>query len=239
MWSMQILSYDNMQINVIRKKIKNYYLSVLANGTIRVSIPLRSTEKAILAFIESKSLWLKQKIAQSNISVLQTKRAYKNGETFYFQGQGYQLQLISLMNVTPYIELAEGKKLNLYSHHSILTPKYTISTWYKAQLDQQLRVLLPKWEQIIGVKANSYQIKTLKSRWGSCHISTKVITINLELMKMPCECLEYVVVHELVHLLEASHNHRFKSLMDQYLPSWREIKKRLNDFIYKNDIGMV
>ena len=75
------------------------------------------------------------------------------------------------------------------------------------------------------MKANSYQIKTLKSRWGSCHISTKVITINLELMKMPCECLEYVVVHELMHLLEASHNHRFKSLMDQYLPSWREIKK--------------
>ena len=110
--------------------------------------------------------------------------------------------------------------------------------WYRKQLKEQLPQLIEKWEKIIGVKSNDWGIKQMKTKWGACNIKAKRIWLNLELAKKPTICLEYILVHELVHLLEKNHNQRFISLMDKFMPKWRMHRDELNSLpIVHNDWG--
>ncbi|SJZ73828.1 Protein of unknown function DUF45 [Trichlorobacter thiogenes] len=100
--------------------------------------------------------------------------------------------------------------------------------WYRKQMKEQLPELLDKWQQVIGVQIDSFGIKRMKTRWGTCNPTARRVWLNLELIKKPIHCLEYIIVHELMHLLEKHHNDRFKALMDQYLPLWRQYREELN-----------
>lgn len=160
---------------------------------------------------------------------------YKSGEVLYLWGKQYVLQLYEgslsmseLIYNQVYITQDKYLSLAVLSDKKYITPKYLINKWYKHQLKIEADLLFAKWQKIIGVKIQSYSIKQMKSRWGSCNYVDNKISLNLQLVKYPLFCLEYVIVHELVHLLEPSHNKRFKNFMTKYLPGWQVYRKELN-----------
>ncbi|MBC7695203.1 MAG: M48 family metallopeptidase, partial [Burkholderiales bacterium] len=150
-------------------------------------------------------------------------------ESHYYQGKRYLLRVIEkdaapqvLLKAKTYIELYVRPDTSNEQRHSIL------NEWYRTELKKQIQPLVDKWQEKIGVTVNDWQVKQMKTKWGTCNIEKRRIWINLELAKKPIQCLEYIVVHEMIHLLERHHNDRFLSLMEKYMPQWKFYKEELN-----------
>ncbi len=156
------------------------------------------------------------------------KLKFISGETHYYKGVGYLLNVIYRKGF-PKVVIRNGGYIDLYVREGSITAQRekVMTEWYRKQLKQELPSLIAKWEEIIGVKIKEYNVKQMKTRWGTCNVSARRIWINLELAKKPEHCLEYLVVHEMVHLLERRHNAHFKSQMDKFVPQWRDYKKEL------------
>lgn len=226
---MKYIFVNDIEIELEKKKIKNMYLRILPpDGKVHVTAPYRMSEAEIKQFILSKIDWIqKQKEKVSNRHTHQVMN-YVSGEEVYLWGQRYQLELI----------YKEGhSSLRLEGNVCILTikkdttveqKKHIVDLWYREVLKQTIPSLMLKWEQKLGVTSSGFTIRDMKTRWGTCNIRTKNICLSLQLAKKHPRCLEYVVVHELVHLLESSHNSVFKGYLDHYLPEWRIIKKEMN-----------
>jgi predicted metal-dependent hydrolase len=219
------------QIPVIieRKNIKNMYLRILEqDGKIKITAPMRVKEQEIFRFIYSKLAWI-EKHREQQMQCRQQSLRYETGEELFLWGRKYRLVNVEAIQKER-IELTSDEVI-LYSKpgSTIERRKQILDRWYKALLEQEIPGFIAKWESKLGVKAGSWKIRNMKTRWGSCNIRTKGICLNLQLAKKPLSCLEYVVVHELVHLLEASHNQVFQDYMSKYLPDWRMIKKVLNE----------
>lgn len=235
-----IVINNELIVNLVRKKIKNINLSISRDGAVKVSAPLRVPVSSIEKFVLSKKAWINKHLDKFQNKPLSAEREYIDGEVHYYLGRAYALRINSTDNIDSLSRVVPGsistaingssQYLDIYKSTSNISTKYVLNTWYRAQLANIADELLSKWQEVIGVSICGYNIKQMKSRWGSCHPIKRHITLNFELIKVPLECLEYVVVHELVHILEASHNHRFKAFMDQFLPDWRTIKKQLNNF---------
>ncbi len=222
---------SNIEIEIQKKKIKNMHLSVLPpDGKVRISAPVNTKDEAIKLFAITKIGWIKRQIDKFENQQRQTKREYVSGESHYVWGRRYRMEIGH--DYRNNIEI-KGNKLILTVRESSTTQQRekVMTEWYREQLKKKLPELVRKWEGIIGVQAESFRIKNMLTRWGTCNIKDKRIWINLQLAKKPIECLEYVVVHELVHLLEKSHNSVFVEYMDKYLPDWRVKKDLLNSFI--------
>ena len=160
----------------------------------------------------------------------ETPHLYIDNESHYLWGKSYFLKIVEA-NQPSQISLA-GKTLlfQLPLNTSFEQKKAIISYWYRRQLREAIPPIITKWQPVMRVKVNKFFVQQMKTKWGSCNVTLGNIRLNLELAKKPPECLEYVVVHEMNHLLEASHNHRFKSLMDQFMPSWRHHQRTLKNF---------
>lgn len=226
---MKEIVINQLKVSIERKKIKNLYLRILPpEGSIQISAPLRMSEEEIKRFVISKTDWIKMQ--QEKLQQRHTHQVmnYQTGEEIYIWGQHLILSIIEIVG-RPKIQV-DGNQLKLYvkKDSTLEQRKHLINSWYKDELRDVIPSLIEKWEPVIGVKSKAYSIRDMKTRWGTCNIRTKNICLSLQLAKKPPRCLEYVVVHELVHLLESSHNHVFKAYMDHYLPQWREIKKELN-----------
>ncbi len=221
-----------IDVKVVKKNIKNIYLSVLPpDGKVQVSAPKTVGDEAIRSFVMGHLTWIKHKKKKFNSQLRPRKREYVSGETHYLFGQPYQMEK-RIRNGKAGVGI-EGTQLLLYVPQRS-TPeqrKRVLTEWYRQQLNLKLEALVPKWESIIGVQPNQIRTKNMKTKWGTCNIQAKRIWINLQLAKKPINCLEYVVVHELVHLLESSHNERFRTYMDGFLPNWKQRQKELNEFI--------
>ena len=152
-----------------------------------------------------------------------------NGECHYLWGKKYRLQLTKA-NGKYTVKPTSNNRLTLAVAENTTTDNKLkhLNQFYRQELQQTLIKLLPRWQKKLEVEANSINIKKMKTKWGSCNIEAKRIWLNLELAKKPMECLEYILVHEMVHLLERHHNDRFRSLMDKHLPDWRERRDLLN-----------
>lgn len=223
---------SDIEIQVIKKKIKNMNLSVLPpTGKVRISAPLNTSDEHIRQFAVSKSAWIKKQVEKFENQARQSEREYVSGESHYLWGRRYRLE-VKYSDKANSIEL-KGKQLILTVHDKSFQKQREklINEWYRSELKNKIPPLLQKWEQIIGVKANSWGIKNMKTRWGSCNIKDERIWINLQLAKPSVNCLEYVVVHELVHLLEKNHTPFFVGYMDKFLPNWRVTKDELNSFV--------
>lgn len=218
-------------IEVQKKNIKNMYLSVLPpDGKVRISAPVSTRDELIRNFAISKIGWIKKQIYKFEKQRKQTERKYVSGERHYVWGKPYRMEI--RYNHRNNVEI-EGNKLILTVRKSstIQQREKVMTEWYRKQLKDKLPELVKKWEEIIGVQAESIRVKNMLTRWGTCNVKDKRIWINLQLAKKPIECLEYIIVHELVHLLEKSHNSVFKGYMDKFLPDWRITKKILNGLI--------
>jgi predicted metal-dependent hydrolase len=223
-----MLNISGIPIEVCKKDIKNMHLYVKPpNGNVTVSAPLAMNDEAIERFVRTKASWIKKQAAKFGNQPRQSEREYVSGETLYVWGKQYYLRT----------EYANKNSLTLSGDKAVLTVRKEstakqrenfVREWYRKLLKAEIVRLLPKWEKTTGLKAAGWQTKYMTTRWGTCNAKTGKIWLNLQLAKKTPECLEYVILHELVHLLEKTHNKRFVSLMDKYMPMWREVKATLN-----------
>ena len=223
----------SLQISIAKKAIKNLNLRILSpHGKVRVSAPLRISNDAIYTFVASKLPWINKQIEKLKNQERESKREYISGESHYFQGKRYLLNIIESSSPVK-IEIRNKKYLDLHIKSGISRAKKReiMTEWYRTELKKQIPALLEKWQKIIGVETRDWRIKKMKTRWGTCNVQAKRIWINLELIKKPLNCLEYIIVHELTHLLERSHGKRFVAYMDKFMPQWRSHKNELNKFI--------
>lgn len=224
---MDMLTIDGLLVFVARKNIKHMYLRISANEPqIKVSAPNNISDEAVIHFVLSKRNWIEKQLGSFAAPQLPQPR-FANGETVLLFGQIYQLKII------PY---QRGKKPSACGNTLFLPAgkttwenrKKALFEYYRQQLNIHMAPLVSKWEHLIGVEANEVRIKNMRTKWGTCNIRDKRIWLNLQLAKKSVKCVEYVVVHELIHLLEPRHNARFYAYMDKFLPDWKTRKQELN-----------
>lgn len=224
-----MLQIKNFYIAVEKKKIKNMYLRILPpNGQIHVSAPIRMKESEIEHFILSKEDWIEKQVRKiqgnNSIQIFQ----YETGDMIPLLGRNYLLS-VEITNKQRLVLIQEDQLiLRVRETDTVSVREKLIFEWYHKELSTRIPYLLEKWESVLGVSSSSFYLRNMKTRWGTCNVRNKRICFNLQLAKKPPKCLEYVVVHELVHLLERSHNQVFKNYMDRFLPDWRDRKKQLN-----------
>ena len=173
--------------------------------------------------------WIHRKRAEFAQQDRQSQREFVTGESHYFRGRRYRLD-VSEQDGPPAVRLLNNAKMALRVRPGMDrdAKEAVLERWYRRQLRDQLPELCAKWEQKVGVTVNEVRIKKMKTLWGSCNIEAKRIWLNLELAKKPTSCLELVLVHEMVHLIERHHNERFRKLMDRFMPQWRVHRDELN-----------
>lgn len=223
-----MLNVSGISIEVYKKDIKNLHLYVKPpNGNVMVSAPLAMSDEAIERFIRTKISWIKKQVAKFDGQPRQSKREHVSGETLFVWGKQYYLQTV-YGNKNSLVLSGNKATLTVRKESTAEQRENFIREWYRKLLKAEIAKLLPKWETITDLKAAGWQTKYMTTRWGSCNIKTGKIWLNLQLAKKTPECLEYVILHELVHLVEKKHNELFISLMNKYMPTWREIKATLN-----------
>lgn len=227
---MEILDIGNIIVAIERKNIKNMYLKVRPPmGEVLICSPKTMNLETIKMFAIKKLGWIKkqQKIIQSQAR--ETPRNYIERESHYLWGERYLLKIIEV-NQPPRINLNHKTILLQIPPNTDPQKKEAImSQWYREELKQAIPPLIQKWEPLMGVKVKKFFVQQMKTKWGSCNVTQGNIRLNTELAKKPRPCLEYVVVHEMTHLLEPNHSHRFISLMDCFIPQWREYQQILNN----------
>ena len=220
---------DDIQVELEKKRIKNLYLKILPpDGRVHISAPLKMSDEEIARFVSSKREWILHQRAKMERRTPIPELKYITGEQFYIWGNAYSLLIREAVNRNR-VDIIDDKIILFSKSDSTREQREKVlNNWYRKALEEEIPFLLARWEQIIGVSSSGFYIRNMKTRWGTCNIRTKQICLNLQLAKKPMRCLEYVVVHELIHLLEKSHNNVFKAYMDQFLPDWRSIKRELN-----------
>jgi predicted metal-dependent hydrolase len=200
------------------------------DGRIRVSAPERMTETSIRMAVISRIPWIKKQRRDFEKQPRQSEREFVSGECHYLWGKRYRLNVNITVATNKVQADASGKiQLSVKETATLENKIALLDNFYRSELKSRIEMLLPIWQSKIDVEANSWGVKKMKTKWGSCNISAKRIWLNLELAKKPPECLEYILVHELVHLHERHHNERFKNFMNRHLPDWRERRDLLNN----------
>src|SRR5574337_1683058 len=220
------LQLGSIEVLVVRKPIKNLHLSVLPpTGRVRVTAPENMKDDAVRTFISTRLPWIKRQQRKFAGQERQTKRNYVSGESHYFFGKRYRLELLYKPEAPSIILKSKNRIiLQVRPKSSAAKRRDVITEWYREQLYPVAEDLITKWQNKIGVKVSGWNIKQMKTRWGTCNHKTAHVLINLELAKKPIPCIEYVVVHELLHIMEKKHDERFVALMTKCLPKWRSTK---------------
>ena len=223
------MKIDNLVIDIVKKDIKNLYIKICPpNGQIRIVSPLTVDNATIKEFVVAKRNWIEKKQQKYKIQPIRLPKEYMSGETHYYKGDRFLLNVI-LHAAKAKVEIRDNY-IDLYVRYGSIAEQreQVLINWYRQQLKAELPALIAKWEKIIGVKTNDWGVKKMKTRWGTCNTQAKRIWLNLELIKQPQHCLEYVVVHELVHLLERTHSVRFYAYLTQFMPNWKIYERKLD-----------
>jgi len=223
---------DGIEIEVIRKKIKNMNLYILPpDGRVRITAPLRMNDITVRNFAVSKLNWIKKHREKYLVQEMQSEKKFVSGEIHLYLGKEYLLNVV-YTNKRQRVEICNEKGIiNMYVREGSTAEKRKkiLTEWYRKQLKKQIPVVIARWEKIMGVKVKNFGVKSMKTRWGTCNLCTGMIWINLELARRLPKYLEYIVVHEMTHLIERYHNKRFYSLMDMFMPEWRILRKELKN----------
>ncbi len=225
---MQIRLGD-IAVDVVQKNIKNIHLSVHPPlGKVRIAAPLHLKADTIRVFALSKLGWIKRQQEKLRKQAREAPREMVNRESHYVWGQRYLLKVV-IANAPPEVTLTHNTLLMCLRPGSGRAKRQeVIEEWYRRQLKTAIPPLLVKWGRLMRIAAPDFSVRRMKTKWGSCIPSSKMIVLNLELAKKPRECLEYIVVHELAHLIEPTHNVRFVALMDRFMPKWQFYRDELN-----------
>ena len=223
------IELGDITVDVVLKDIKNIHLSVYPpTGRVRIAAPSRMDIDTIRVYAISKLDWIKRQQKSFQEQERESPREYLDRESHYVWGKRYLLKMIEV-NEAPSVELEHNWMILRIRPGSSDEKKQAImAKWYREQIREAVPPLVAKWEPLIGVKVEQFFVQRMKTRWGSCNHAARNIRLNTELAKKPPRCLEYIVVHEMAHLLEPTHNARFVALMDQFMPNWRYYRDELN-----------
>ena len=224
------MSVGGVTVEIVRKDIRNLHVGVYPpSGRVRVAAPLRLDDDAVRLAVISRLGWIRRQQSAFEHQSRQSQREMVTGESHHFQGRRYLLDVTEqdgpasmrlANNTTMELRVRPGADRDVRAG--------AVEKWYRSQLKVQLPLLVAKWEEHVGVTVADVRIRRMKTRWGSCSVEARRIWLNLELAKKPSSCLEYVLVHEIVHFLERHHTERFRELMDGLMPSWRLARDELN-----------
>ena len=224
------IQISDFKIDVVRKSIKNMHLSVYPpKGRVRIAAPLNVDDETVKLFAISKLSWIRRNQRKFKSQERQTPREFAERESHYFQGRRYLLR-VTEVEAAPKVEIKTKSYIDLHVRPNTTTEQKQIilNEWYRKELKKQIPIIIEKWEKIIGVNVKEWGVKQMKTKWGTCNIEANRIWLNLELAKKPLHCLEYIVVHEMIHLLERHHNNLFLAYMDKFIPRWKFYKDELN-----------
>jgi len=223
-----------IQVEVVRKVIRHLHITVYPpDGRVRLAVPFWVGEEAIRLAVIERLAWIKGHQKKFASQVRPPEREMVSDETHWFQGKKYRLEVREVSGREGVaLKGLDTMELAIRAGSEVAHRRDILDRWYRRQLKLEIDPLIAKWEPALGVKAASWGVRKMKTRWGSCNVKARRLWFNLELAKKPPECLEYVVVHEMVHLLERRHDARFKRLMTLHLPQWRQIKIQLNTAPY-------
>ena|SRR3989338_2368348 len=220
-----------MNIDVVRKNIKNVHLSVYPpKGRVRISAPNRLDLDTIRIFAISKLNWIRKQQTRFLKQDREAPREYVTREGHYYLGKRYLLKVVHRPIPAEVVLRHDTIELYVRGNASIEQKREVLNEWYRQRLKEIVPKFISKWEKAMKVSVKDFGVKRMKTKWGTCNRNAKRIWINLELAKKPIQCLEYLVVHEMVHLLERGHNERFIALMDKFSPQWRHHREELNRF---------
>ena len=224
------IEVGGLPVQIVRKAIKNLHLGVYPpHGRVRVAAPLRVTDDAVRLAVVGKLGWIKRQRARFEAQPREFLREMVSGESHYFLGRRYRLRVIHTTGAGGIVLRGQTRmELHAPAGATVAQRDRVLQRWYRQELMKLIPPLLEKWQVDLGVQVADWGIKKMKTKWGSCNARAHRIWLNLELAKKPIQCLEYILVHELVHLIERHHNDRFVALMDQHLPQWRLHKQELN-----------
>lgn len=219
-----------ISVEIVRKRIKNLHVGVYPpNGRVRVAAPLRLTDDAVRLAVVSRLGWIRRQQTGFLRQDRQSAREMVTGESHHVQGRRFRLRVVE-HDGAPAVSLVNKATLMLTVRPGTSAAKREaiLAEWYRARLREQVPALLDKWAPKVGVETPQVGNRRMKTRWGSCNAKSGRIWLNLELAKKPAVCLEYIVVHELVHLLERGHTDRFRQHMDRVMPNWQLHRDVLN-----------
>ena len=226
---MQIL-VANIFVEVVKKNIKNLHLSVLPpDGKVRVSAPEALSDDAIAMFVRTKIGWIRKQQEKFELQPRQSERQYVSGETLYVWGRQYFLRVEYSYKGNSLVLSGDNAILTVRKESTVKQRETFVNEWYRTLLKAEVEKYLPKWEKITGLQCSSWQSKFMTTKWGTCNTSIGKIWLNLQLAKKPIECLEYVILHELIHLKVRNHGPEFVTEMNRYMQNWREIRNQLNE----------
>lgn len=224
------IKVSGLTVDVVRKDIKNLHLAVYPPmGRVRVAAPLRVSDEAVRLAVVSRLGWIRKQKSKFTSQMRQSEREYVSGESHYFQGQRYRLNVIYQSGAAR-VNIRNKSTIDLFvpegsdKEHR----ERVMLAWYRQHLKEQIPTLIEKWEPALGVRVADWRVKQMKTKWGTCNVEAGRIWLNLELAKKSAQCLEYIVVHEMVHLLERHHNDLFAELMNKFMPQWKLYREELN-----------
>lgn len=223
------LQFADIAVDVVRKRIKNVHLSVHPpSGRVSIAAPLHMNLDTIRVFAIAKLGWIRQQQKKLREQERETPREYLNRESHHVWGRRYLLKLIEA-DLPASVWLTQ-RQLVMRTHPNwdVERKQELLDSWYRQELKLAVPDLIAKWQSLIGAKPSKWFVQRMKTKWGSCNADARTIRLNTELAKKPRECLEYIVVHELIHLREPTHNARFIALMNQFMPHWRSTQELLN-----------
>ncbi|BBB26814.1 M48 family metallopeptidase [Amphritea japonica] len=226
----ETLTVSGIEVEIVRKGIKNLHLAVYPpDGRVRVAVPNHVNNDNVRLAVISRLSWIRKQQQDFQDQPRQSARQYISGECHFMFGKRCRFELIERQGKHE-VRLLKSGRLKMYvkSGTSIEAKERLLNNWYRAEMKQMIPQLLDKWHPVVGKEAAEWGVKKMRTKWGSCNIQQSRIWLNLDLAKKPIQCLEYILVHELVHLHERNHNERFRTLMDKFLPDWRTRKQLLN-----------
>ena len=230
------IQLGDITVDVVLKDIKNVHLSVYPPvGRVRISAPSHMSMDTIRVFAISKLSWIKAQQKKIQEQARETPREYLDRESHYLWGTRYLLT-IAEADQPPTVALAHNRMILYVRPGTDERKRHAIvEAWYRTLLKAAVPPLIATWEPVMGVQVKRFFVQQMKTRWGSCSPGTQSIRLNTDLAKKPRECLEYVIVHEMTHLLEPTHNRRFIGLMDRFMPRWQFYRDTLNQLPVRHE----
>lgn len=225
----EVIDLGDIHVDLVRKDIKHVHLSVYPpDGRVRISAPRHMTPDIIRVYAITRLDWIRRQQRKLLSQERETAREYLNRESHYVWGKRYLLRILEA-DSAPAVRLNHSTlELSIRPGSDASRRREALDAWYRDQIRAVVPALLKKWEALLGVKARRVLVQHMKTQWGSCNPVSGNIRLNTDLARKPTDCLEYILVHELLHLIEPTHNARFQSLMDRFMPQWRQRKDELN-----------
>jgi hypothetical protein len=219
-----------LAVEIVRKDIKNLHLGVYPpHGRVRVAVPRRVSDDAVRLAVIGKLGWIKRQRARYEAQPRQSDREMVSGESHYFLGHRYRLLVIPNSGAAKVLLRKKSTiEMHVRPETSARQRELVLQRWYRQQLKELVPPLLEEWQSVLGVELADWRIRRMRTRWGTCNAEARRIWLNLELAKKPEQCLEYVIVHELAHLIARKHDDAFIAVMDEHLPQWRLRRQQLN-----------